>query len=614
MDIKYDKLLGNLTSYYIDLRNVLEDPVFIDRIESLKQALSREKLNILIVGEFSRGKSTFINAILGKPYLPANVNPTTATINVITFSETPGLTIEYVDGSLETKDLPQEKINKFLDDFVSVKNKSADKVKLISLKLSEINRFKNIQIVDTPGVNDLDESREEITFKYLNEADACIILLDSQQPLSSSERMFIESKVLQRDIKKLFFVINKIDQVAKGSLNIFEQISRIENYVREKLQSELSLPEEPRIYSVSSLEALRAKVKFESSEWSDRFMRFESDLIKFASDIGSQERLTLHYSRLLSIVDSSVAHLSSKIKILKMNREEIEKSILETRKERELVSKEIKLIKDEIETIKVNLSDRIKILLTNTISTIRLKTGEILRSAGNVEELLRVRYIFNEEVKTAIDAISLELSEKVLELENRVVDRQSITASENSKSLTAYRPSTFEDNNSILEAGTNFNKSLIQNDAFKTIAIAGSGGLVGAAIIGGPVGVAIAAVGAIILNKKFQAERQVKIFNKIKEDVSNELSVSLKKLEMGLSESSKKLVSAEFDPTATSINVFLDEKLKQLSSKLEFQTGIDHQKYSENTREAETLNGTIIRLENLKKQCINDCGELSDYE
>lgn len=71
---------------------------------------------------------------------------------------------------------------------------------------------------------------------------------------------------------------------------------------------------------------------------------------------------------------------------------------------------------------------------------------------------------------------------------------------------------------------------------------------------------------------------------------------------------------AEFDPTATSINVFLDEKLKQLSSKLEFQTGIDHQKYSENTREAETLNGTIIRLENLKKQCINDCGELSDYE
>lgn len=61
--------------------------------------------------------------------------------------------------------LPQEKINKFLDDFVSVKNKSADKVKLISLKLSEINRFKNIQIVDTPGVNDSkDESREEDQF------------------------------------------------------------------------------------------------------------------------------------------------------------------------------------------------------------------------------------------------------------------------------------------------------------------------------------------------------------------------------------------------------------------------------------------------------------------
>ena len=614
MNNKYDKFLQNLIDHHKTLSYTLHENIFAERIESFNKALGREKINILIVGEFSRGKSTFINALLGKPYLPANVNPTTATINIISFSETPGLTIEYSDGTTEMKKLPEAGINKFLDDFVSVKNKSADKIKLISLSLPEIERFRNIRIVDTPGVNDLDESRAEITIDYLSQADACILLLDSQQPLSNSEKIFIESQIFRKDIKKLFYVINKIDQISNTAQSIESQISRIENYVREKLVSELALPDEPKIYSVSSLEALKAKYKSYSSTWSDKFSFFENDLINFAASTGTHERLELHYARLLSIIDAGKDHLSRKIALLQMDHSEIEKSILESKREQDLVQKEIKLMMDQIEAIKIELRDKVKSRLTGTVSEIKQKTSEILEKANTVEDLLKVRQVFNEEVRRAIDAIVSEINERVLLLESQVVQRASIESESQTNRALSLRGTSIGDNSAILEAGTHFSKVLNQNDAIKTVAIAGGGGAIAAALIGGPVGIAIAAVGAILLNKKFQEERQQKVMSKIKSDVSNDLALAIGNFESGIGESSARIVSAEFEGAGQSIKAFLQDKMNQVNSRLEFQAGIDQSKISENKKQSEALQATVCKLEALKVICLKEFGEISGNE
>ncbi len=613
MNNQYDKFLGNLKSYHSQLSSILTEELYRDRIDSLKQSLSREKLNLLIVGEFSRGKSTFINAILGKPYLPASVNPTTATINIITYSETPKLTIEYSDGSIETKDLPDDKINKFLEDYVSVKNASADKIKSILLQLDEIERYKNIRIVDTPGVNDLDESREEITFKYLSEADACIILLDSQQPLSSSERMFIDSKVLQRDVRKIFFVINKIDQIAKSSSDLEKEMLKIEDYVRGKLITELSLPETPRLYSVSSLEALRSKYKNEVSSWLGLFTHFETDLIRFASEIGINERLALHYSRVLSIIDSAKDYLSSKINALRMSAEEIEKSIIQSQKEKELAVKEIQLIKEEIDLLRAELTERVKKFLVDAISKIKKRTTDTLTSSVDLDDLLRIRHIINEEIKSAVDNISSELSQSVLDIQFKVTDRNSITSVNGDKSLSKYSISDV-DNTAIIATGSHINATLMQNDAFRTAAIAGGGGLLGAAIIGGPVGIAIAAVGAILLNKKFEAERKQKVFNKVKDEVSNEMRLAISKLEIELNETARRLVASELDPTANSISLYLNDKVKQITSKLEFQNSLDKEKFEEKRDQLELFETIITQLDQLRTVCVRDYGDLTINE
>ena len=64
-----------------------------------------EHFAVAIVGEFKRGKSTLINALLGQPILPADVLPATATLNRVTYSTEPYVMVEYKDGTEERVDI-----------------------------------------------------------------------------------------------------------------------------------------------------------------------------------------------------------------------------------------------------------------------------------------------------------------------------------------------------------------------------------------------------------------------------------------------------------------------------------------------------------------------------
>lgn len=87
MELKYDAILKTLHINYETLKQLLTEPLFNDRLQPLSNSLELEKLNLLIAGEFSWGMCTSINAILRRPYLPANVNPTITTTNLIQYSE-----------------------------------------------------------------------------------------------------------------------------------------------------------------------------------------------------------------------------------------------------------------------------------------------------------------------------------------------------------------------------------------------------------------------------------------------------------------------------------------------------------------------------------------------
>lgn len=187
------------------------------RIRAAEKRLRNDRVKLLVVGEFSRGKSTFINAFVGEPLLPSKVTPTTATINVIRGGESRTASVRYDDGKLEHYVLPDPQANRFLSDIVTASNSRSQQIAEVVLSIPGRLDEVLVDIVDTPGVNDLNKLREDITFRYLSECDAAIILLDAQQPLSESERRFLKQRVIGSDVTKLLFVINRIDErVADG--------------------------------------------------------------------------------------------------------------------------------------------------------------------------------------------------------------------------------------------------------------------------------------------------------------------------------------------------------------------------------------------------------------
>jgi GTPase SAR1 family protein len=186
--------------------------------------LDDERFSLVVLGEFNHGKSTFVNALLESPLLPTGITPTTAVLTHI--SHGPTLTAELVLESGERRWLDPKRLAEWATVEGLVGNKAAGEatkhpsdaagaagtaVHHIDLRVPAAVVEGNLTIVDTPGVNDINEQRAEITYGYVPRADAAIFLLDATQILTASERQFLEERILRSSRERLIFVIAKID-------------------------------------------------------------------------------------------------------------------------------------------------------------------------------------------------------------------------------------------------------------------------------------------------------------------------------------------------------------------------------------------------------------------
>jgi GTPase Era involved in 16S rRNA processing len=176
--------------------------------------LDDERFTIVVLGEFNHGKSTFVNALLGGPVLPTGITPTTAVLTHILRGSKAGATLVLDSGDRKAVDV------KKLGEWLTVDGqegkagkgaKAGDGVHHVELTHPAAILGDGVTIVDTPGVNDINEQRAEITYGYLPRADAAVFLLDATQILSASERQFLEERILRSTRERLLFVVAKAD-------------------------------------------------------------------------------------------------------------------------------------------------------------------------------------------------------------------------------------------------------------------------------------------------------------------------------------------------------------------------------------------------------------------
>jgi small GTP-binding protein len=212
-----------------------------DLVRTRIPKLQEERFALVVLGEFNHGKSTFVNALCGASILPAGITPTTATINHLLWAAAPRAKAHLTD------DTEKEIDPKGLADWVTIEGREASHVKYVEIGWPAEILKEKVTLVDTPGVNDINEQRAEITYSYIPRADAVIFLLDGAQVLKQSERAFLEQRILRRSKDKLIFVLGKVDLLAPDER---EEALR---YCREHLGQ---IVVEPMIFPVSAKRAL----------------------------------------------------------------------------------------------------------------------------------------------------------------------------------------------------------------------------------------------------------------------------------------------------------------------------------------------------------------------
>lgn len=196
----------------------------LERRSENQPCTSEDILTITIIGEFNAGKSTLLNALLRQEILPTGIVPTTATINVLQHSPEPSITVDYIDGREVFLDYSKESLSGF-----KATEGTFDDVRCIRIGAPDASV--GCRIIDTPGVNDVCQTRMDIVYGFIPRSDAVVFVMDVQQALKKSEVDFLKDRLLGSSLTKMAYVLNHIDRVSKTEAD--ELVSDVGNRLRK---------------------------------------------------------------------------------------------------------------------------------------------------------------------------------------------------------------------------------------------------------------------------------------------------------------------------------------------------------------------------------------------
>ena len=198
-----------------------EAQIFRDNADDVQNGVFK----VLVMGKFKNGKSTFINALVGKVMMAARATACTAVIATVEYgSDTDNVTVIYSDSSVSKKMTLQQFTDEFalseedqqyieeggrLDRFANVSHvemQSRDEIFADGLRL-----------IDSPGLEEA-TARTKATSEFVPKANAIIFTLSATSLFSAAEKEYIAENFAGKNMRNVFFVINRIDNLTEGQL------------------------------------------------------------------------------------------------------------------------------------------------------------------------------------------------------------------------------------------------------------------------------------------------------------------------------------------------------------------------------------------------------------
>jgi GTP-binding protein EngB required for normal cell division len=189
-------------------------------VREARAALARRRFNVAVVGQFKRGKSTLINALLGRELLPADVAPITSAITIVEHGERERATVLFADGREE--EIHPHDVRLFVSEEENPGNRKG--VRAARIELPNPLLAAGVRLVDTPGVGSVFAANSEVTREFVSRIDVAVVVLGSDPPISGEELALVESAAPA--VGRLCFVLNKSDRVREGTRAKAEAFTR----------------------------------------------------------------------------------------------------------------------------------------------------------------------------------------------------------------------------------------------------------------------------------------------------------------------------------------------------------------------------------------------------
>jgi len=350
----------------------LKNEYLMKLLDIANDVIKKDKIEIVFSGKLATGKTTIINNLIEKDILPTGIGTTTKSINTIINSNEDKIEAIFDD---------RKETYEFNKDIIDKLNETSG-IKALNLYLKEF-PFLSVVFVDTPGIDELKESIENLTLSKIPTADAVVFVMDIAKGLTKKDKEFFDDYITKFFRDKIFIVFNKLDTI----------------------QDEIT---------EDDLEKIREPLKdypvyfFSAKNVDDNFKKFKNDLFKYIEETDKNKVKKFRLLSIISAIDEiSKKQLNSLIENKNKTKEELEnklKELIQNRNE----------IENKLKELEIKVDEQISNIINNRIiPIIDEKRQEVITRALQIDpDNLKsyLTYGIKNDLKIVIDNIKRELN------------------------------------------------------------------------------------------------------------------------------------------------------------------------------------------------------------
>ena len=188
-----------------------------EALEALSRRSAASEVFLSVIGQFKRGKSSLINALLGEPLLPVGIIPLTTVVTEIRFGTVFSARVVFADGT--EQEIAADDLRTYCTEQENPGNCKA--VRALKIETPRHPFGPGIVLTDTPGVGSIHRNDTKTAYEHVAQSDAVLFLLSVDSPISQTEHDFL---LAARDYAaRFYFVVNKTDTVSAADAQVFQE-------------------------------------------------------------------------------------------------------------------------------------------------------------------------------------------------------------------------------------------------------------------------------------------------------------------------------------------------------------------------------------------------------